>query len=179
MSTSHPKTLRDIALIAKDKHDGASGYEMQRIAERDGYRITFTTFNKIVAGTYVSRATRKTLEALAHLSGIPIDHVYEVAGQRHVTDRFADQLPPDVDLLTEDQRNAVITVTRAFLKANRELEGLRSEPEQQDPNAYSDRHLHAVEDADGQDVGEEQKIERAAHTNYDPEIGPEDTPNEV
>src|SRR5699024_3683594 len=41
--------------------------------------------------------------------------------------KFADQLPPDIDQLTEDQRNAVITVARAFLKTNRELERLQNE----------------------------------------------------
>lgn len=38
--------------------------------------------------------------------------------------------------------------------------------------------LFPVEDADGQDAREEQKIERAAHTNLDPGVGPEDAPNE-
>lgn len=171
MSTSQPKTLRDIALIAKDKHDGASGYQMERIAEDGGYRITFTTFNKIVAGTYVSRATRKTLEALAHLSGVPLERVYEVANQRHVADRFADQLPPDVDLLTEDQRNAVITVTRAFLKANRELEGLHSEIEKQDDNVVHG-NFSQVEASAGEDAGEEQKT--VAFPGFAEGEGPED-----
>lgn len=104
------------------------------------------------------KAQRKTLQALAHLAGIPEERVYKAADRRYVAKKFADQLPDDVDQLDEDQREALIYTARAFLKSNREIERLKNElrkrDEQPDPP-----NLRAVDGQDryAQDAGVEQK----------------------
>lgn len=130
MSTSQAETLRDIAQLASDRHGGAGGREMQRIAEAADYSMAYTTFNKFLNGTYAARPSAKTLESLAYLAGVPVERVYDAAGRDYPTAKVADMLPPDVDNLTIDQRNVLVDVARAFLKTNKELEGLRDDLKQ-------------------------------------------------
>lgn len=159
MSTSQNESLRDIALIAQQRHDGVGGRQMQRIAERAGKTMSPTTFDRIVAGIYRSKPQAKTLEALAFLAGLSEERVYEAAGRKYVAAKFADQLPPDVDELDQDQREALIYAARAFLKTNREIERLRNELRKraQEPNRPD---LRAVDspDNDTQSSESEQKI---------------------
>jgi hypothetical protein len=105
---------------------------MQRIAEAADYSMAYTTFNKFLNGTYAARPSRKTLDALAYLAGVPAERVYDAAGRDYPTAKVADMLPPDVDSLTIDQRNVLVDVARAFLKTNKELEGLRDDLKQAD-----------------------------------------------
>jgi transcriptional regulator with XRE-family HTH domain len=173
MSTSQHESLRDIALLAQERHDGAGGRAMQRLAEGAGKVISSTTFDRIVGGIYRSQPQAKTLDALAYLAGVPEERVYKAAGRPYVAEKFAKQLPPDVDTLTKDQREALISVARAFLKTNKELEGLKDELQQlkeSDPP-----NLRAVpEDDHAEDSGAEQKI--AA---YDRELGDNIQPGQL
>ena len=86
-----------------------------------------TTFDKILAGTYTSRPSKRTLEALAYLANVSEDRVYRAAGREAAKASFTELLPPDIDDLNDDQRKAVINVARAFLKSNLELQGMRNE----------------------------------------------------
>ena len=168
MSTSQNETLRDIAQIAYNLQ-GGGGRRIGRIAESAGYTLAYTTFDKILNGTYASRPQAKTLEALAFLADVPIERVYAAANVPYTSDKFADELPPDVDLLTTDQRHAVITVARAFLNANREIERLHNESEEQqeDPgNVVKGRFAQ-------EDAQPEQKI-AAYRRGLGDGIGPDD-----
>ena len=121
-----PKTLKDVAQAASDNNGGAGGRQLGRIAEKAGLTIAYTTIDKILAGTYTSRPGKKTLEALAQLSGLPLTVVYEAAQMELPQARLADQLPPDVDSLTPEQRKIVIDLARLFVKQNRQYQELET-----------------------------------------------------
>jgi hypothetical protein len=114
--TEHPRTtLQDVAKAALGAHAGVSGRELERVARRQGLTISYTTINGMAAGTYKSRPTRRTLDALADLSGYSREAVYAAAELPLPGPPFADELPPDVDRMHPHQRRAVIEVIRAFL----------------------------------------------------------------
>ena len=123
---NRPKTLKDVAQAASDNNGGAGGRQLGRIAEKAGLTIAYTTIDKILAGTYTSRPGKKTLEALAQLSGLPLTVVYEAAQMELPQARLADQLPPDVDSLTPEQRKIVIDLARLFVKQNRQYQELET-----------------------------------------------------
>lgn len=158
---NRPMTLKDVAQAASDNNGGAGGRQLGRIAEKAGLTIAYTTIDKILAGTYTSRPGKKTLEALAQLSGIPLALVYEAAQMELPQARLADQLPPDVDLLTPEQRRIVIDLARLFVKQNRELD-----------------QLQAARNAFFHGVGKEQDDYRLAAREADPQIGHDQLPEE-
>ena len=124
--TEHPRTtLQDVAKAALGAHPGVSGRELERVARKQGLTISYTTINGMAAGTYKSRPTRKTLDALAELAGYSREAVYAAAELPLPGPPFADELPPDVDRMQPHQRRAVIEVIRAFL-ADSEPQGARS-----------------------------------------------------
>lgn len=131
-----PMTLKDVAQAASDNNGGAGGRQLGRIAEKAGLTIAYTTIDKILAGTYTSRPGKKTLEALAQLSGLPLTVVYEAAQMELPQARLADQLPPDVDSLTAEQRRIVIDLARLFVKQNRQYQELESKTAQDDQDNY-------------------------------------------
>lgn len=123
---SNPKTLREIAQAASDSNGGARGRQLGRIAEKAGLTLSYTTVDKILSGTYTSRPGKKTLEALAKLSGVPVADVYAAAQVALPQARLADQLPPDVDSLTPEQRKVIIDIARQFLNDNRTIHQLEN-----------------------------------------------------
>ena len=124
--TEHSRTtLQDVAKAALGAHPGVSGRELERVARKQGLTISYTTINGMAAGTYKSRPTRKTLDALAALAGYSREAVYAAAELPLPGPPFADELPPDVDRMQPHQRRAVIEVIRAFL-ADGEPQGARS-----------------------------------------------------
>lgn len=123
MSNDEPKSLRDVARAALDRHKGVSGRQLAEIARGKGLTIVSTTINHMAAGTYTSRPTAKTLDALAELSGLSREVVYRVADQPLALAPLRDALPPDADLLDGPQREAVLAVIRQFAAAQRALHG--------------------------------------------------------
>lgn len=122
-----------MAQAASDNNGGAGGRQLGRIAEKAGLTLSYTTVDKILAGTYTSRPGRKTLEALAQLAGLPLETVLKAAQMELPQARLADQLPPDVDTLTAEQRRIVIELARVFIKQNRTIRDLENaQPEDQD-----------------------------------------------
>src|SRR5665648_393357 len=93
-------SLRDIAQAASKRHDGAHGRRLGRVAEKAGLVLSYTTVDKILAGTYMSRPDTKTLDALSTLSGVPRAEVYRAAGEPLPLAPLAEVLPQDADLLT-------------------------------------------------------------------------------
>jgi len=112
-------SLRDIAQAASQRHDGAHGRRLGRVAEKAGLVLSYTTVDKILAGTYMSRPDTKTLDALSTLSGVPRVEVYRAAGEPLPLAPLAEVLPQDADLLTAHQRRVVLGVIREFAKAER------------------------------------------------------------
>jgi len=126
-STEPPQTLRDVAIEASRRVGGLQGRALDREAKRRGLTLSYTTVDKIIAGTYNSRPSTRTLEALAELSRIPLEQVYAAARLPMPSRRLADQLPPEADLLDESQRRVVIDVVRVFAAQNRELHKARTD----------------------------------------------------
>lgn len=114
-------TLRDIAQLASNKHGGVRGRALDRVAKKRGLTLSYTTVDRILAGNYTSTPSRKTLDALAELAAVDKEKVYEAAGLPVPLGPLAEQLPPDADLLTGSQRDAVIAVVRQFAAVNRAL----------------------------------------------------------
>ncbi|VXB25819.1 conserved hypothetical protein [Arthrobacter sp. 9V] len=151
-------SLRQIAQMASDNNGGAKGRELDRIAKSKGLTLSYTTVNKIIAGTYTSRPGIKTVEALATLAGVPAAEAYKAAGIEAPQASLAEQLPPDADTLTPDQRRVVIDLTRVFIKQNRLVHELRQEvvgnadhpaPMNRAGESPAKRHLKPVEVEDG------------------------------
>lgn len=114
-------TLRRIAELASERHDGAKGRALGRIAEQRGLDLSYTTVDKILTGKYRSTPKPATLDALALLAGVEREDVYRAAGVPMPMAPFAEQLPPDADLLTPLQRDAVLAVVRQFTQVNKAL----------------------------------------------------------
>ena len=123
---NRPKTLKDVAQAASDNNGGAGGRQLGRIAEKAGLTLSYTTVDKILAGTYTSRPGRRTLEALSQLSGEPLAVVYEAAQMELPQARLADQLPAEADNLTPEQRKVIIDLTRLFIRENRHIQQLEA-----------------------------------------------------
>lgn len=114
-------SLREIAELASQRHGGARGRALDRIAKQQGLDLSYTTVDRILVGKYRSIPKPATLDALAVLAGVPKERVYKAAGVPMPMAPFAEQLPPDADLLTPLQRDAVLAVVRQFAQANRAL----------------------------------------------------------
>lgn len=145
---SSERTLRDIAQLASDRLGGIRGRALDREAKRLGLTLSYTTVDKILAGTYTSRPNRHTLQALSQLSGVGLDEVYHAAGHTLPQKPLADQLPPEADSLTPDQRRVVIDLARVFVKQNQResallLEanrrGIRDDQEHAEANPSGER----------------------------------------
>ncbi|MGN7250096.1 hypothetical protein [Arthrobacter sp. SAFR-014] len=152
---STPMTLTEIAQAASDNNGGARGRQLGRIAERKGLTLSYTTVDKILAGTYTSRPSRRTLEALAQLSGVPVEKVYAAAQEAPPQARFADQLPPGVDALTPEQRKVIIDIIRVFLKDNRTIHRLETEIAATEPQEAQDDYRLAAREPDAE-IGHDQ-----------------------
>ena len=122
-------TLRDVALKASESVGGLQGRALDREAKRRGLTLSYTTVDKIIAGTYTSTPKRPTLEALAQLSGLPLEKVFQAANVPFPRRPLAELLPEDADLLSPDQTRVVIDVVRQFAKANRALASARQNKE--------------------------------------------------
>lgn len=125
MNDSPNPTLRDVALRASQRVGGLQGRALDREAKKRGLTLSYTTIDRIIAGTYRSRPKGETLEALAQLSGYSLDVVRAAAGLPPQLRAFAEDLPPDADLLSADQRRVVLDVVRQFAKVNAELHAAR------------------------------------------------------
>lgn len=132
-------TLRDIADLAVARNGGKGGRALGRAAEQRGLTLSYTTVDKIRAGTYMSTPSPKTLEALSVLSGESLRTVYDAAGLPMPRSSFADNLPPDADLLEPEQRKVVYDVVRALARQNKELHRLREATEQRAGEGHDQR----------------------------------------
>lgn len=123
--TSNPTTLRGIAQTAKRRHNNYGGRGLARIAVENQHKITATTIDAILSGKYTSRPSPATLDALAYLSGETKATVYAAAGVPYHNVSLAEQLPPGVDELDVDERQAIIEIARTLVKQSRREQQLR------------------------------------------------------
>lgn len=153
-------TLQDVARTAADKNGGKGGRSLQRIAEKKGLTLSFTTVDRILAGKYESTPQRPTIEALAVLADVPVEDVYEAAGIPLPMTPLAKQLPEGSDQLTVDQRRVVLDVIRGFIRDNRKMRDLERErderplplrrllqwPDEHDPSTLEDMDFDELYD---------------------------------
>lgn len=125
MNDREQLTLREVALKASERVGGLQGRALDREAKRRGLTLSYTTVDRIIAGTYKSRPKGETIAALAELSGYTEEQVRQAAGLAPQLRSFAEDLPPDADLLSPDQRRVVLDVVRQFARANSELHDAR------------------------------------------------------
>ena len=126
MNDSQQLTLRDVAIRASERVGGLQGRALDREAKRRGLTLSYTTVDRIIAGTYKSRPKGETIVALAQLSGYTEEQVRAAAGLPPQLRSLAEDLPPDADLLSPEQRRVVLDVIRQFARANSELNEARS-----------------------------------------------------
>ena len=117
--TKQPRTLRDVALAAKARHDGAGGRGLAKVASKHGHTISYGTIDSILAGTYTRKPSVKTLRALAYLSDLPEQQVLEIAGMRAPSNALAEQLPEGVDELGPEERQMLIDMARGLIRQAR------------------------------------------------------------
>ena len=117
--TKQPRTLRDVALAAKARHDGAGGRGLAKVAGKHGHTISYGTIDSILAGTYTRKPSVKTLRALAYLSDLPEQQVLEIAGMRAPSNALAEQLPEGVDELGPEERQMLIDMARGLIRQAR------------------------------------------------------------
>ena len=117
--TKQPRTLRDVALAAKARHDGAGGRGLAKVAGKHGHTISYGTIDSILAGTYTRKPSVETLRALAYLSDLPEQQVLEIAGMRAPSNALAEQLPEGVDELGPEERQMLIDMARGLIRQAR------------------------------------------------------------
>lgn len=143
------RTLQDVARLAADKNGGKGGRALQRIAEKHGLTLSYATVDRILAGKYESKPQRQTIEALALLSGLPRDQVYEAAGLPLPMAPFAEHVPEGADQLTVDQRRVVLDVIRGFVRDNDRMAGLERRIEELTPGSDIDPDVPSEPEPDG------------------------------
>ncbi|WP_413456030.1 hypothetical protein ACLQ8T_06010 [Glutamicibacter sp. FR1] len=169
MDNENP-SLRDIAQRASDIHGGIRGRALDREAKKLGLTLSYTTVDKILAGTYTSRPTRATLEALSKMAQVPLSTVYEAANMTMPMRPFAEQLPPEVDTLKADQRRIMIDLARQFVKQNKHEQKLL---------AQLDEVNHAPSTNEGQANNSNSPRLRAVAPEGDPRLGQKTAPGEL
>lgn len=114
---NEPRSLMDLALLARDRHGGSSARRLASLAQEHGFTLTYTTYAQILNGTYKSMPQDVTLRALAWLAGVSEAEAFTAAGRRVPGPPLADELPPGVDNLSPKARRAVIDLLRVLVEA--------------------------------------------------------------
>jgi hypothetical protein len=118
---TEPTSLAELIELALRKRGARSSTELQRIAAAAGLEVTHTTLNKIRTGKDKSTPTPKTIEALAYLSGVPLERVKRLVGTAGDMRPFAERLPPAIDVLLMEEQEALLLVMRKMVRARLDL----------------------------------------------------------
>ncbi|MCK0174767.1 hypothetical protein [Mycolicibacterium sp. F2034L] len=78
-------SLAQYVELASQRHNGASGRRLAEVAANHGYDVSHSTLNRIRRGTYTSRPTLATLDAIAFLAAVEPADVYAAEGVAHTT----------------------------------------------------------------------------------------------
>jgi hypothetical protein len=100
--------------VAAERHGGASGRRLAEIAQRGGHRISHATLNRLRQGTYTTRPTNTSIEAIAYLAAVPESEVYAAAGL-HAPSAVDYQLPATAQCMSDRQRKALDELVKAFV----------------------------------------------------------------
>ena len=124
-------SIRDLLQRVIDQREADSlpaGYrtlqemvEAEEMREPRGLTLNRTTASQIVKGTYKGEPSIGTIRAIGWLAGVDDETAFAAAGRRPPGPPFADDLPPGVDDLTDNERRAVIEILRALVAQRREI----------------------------------------------------------
>ena len=119
--TNTPKSIHEVAQLASRRNGGVGGRALERLASQKGLTISRTTLDRMLRGSYSGTPDTQTIEALSVLASVPEALLRALTGVPEPLRPLAEDLPPDADTLTPEQRDTVLSVVRQFAKANRAL----------------------------------------------------------
>ena len=114
-----PRTLRDVALISKDRHDGAGGRRLALAAKERKHSVSYGTIDSIFAGTYTRKPSTKTPKGLAYLADILEAQVFEIAGMQAPSVSVVERLPEGADELGPEERQLLIDIAPGLIRQSR------------------------------------------------------------
>jgi len=109
------ESLVDLLALAERRQGVTGGRALARRAAELGHDVSHTTLNKLLSGKADNRQSVGTLDAIATLADVSRSRVHQAAGRPAPGRPFADEIPPDADLLTRRQRDVVLGVVRALI----------------------------------------------------------------
>ena len=107
-------SLRDLAQAVVDQQQ-LSSRQIAEKAKRAGRRLSYTTLNHMLAGTYKSVPSGDTLRTLAWLAGVSEEVAFTAAGQPVPGPPLADELPDGADNLSPKSRRVIIDMLRVLI----------------------------------------------------------------
>ena len=95
--------------------EGWSTREIERVAERHGHKLHYSTVSNYMSGRHAA-PTGRVLEAFAAVFGVDVNHLRTSAGMPSVGEPL--DLGPESSRLTGPQREAIRTTVRLFVEQN-------------------------------------------------------------
>lgn len=154
---NQPQSLRELLDLAVAKHQ-TSVRQLGFIAQKQGFRVVYTTLNHIRSGTYKSIPSPDTLKAIAWLAGVSDEVAFTAAGQPVPGPPFAEELPPGVDNLSPKSRKIMIDLARVLVDLEKNADASSTQDHEQpadvdnqgaeprNPGTGQKTHLAAVPD---------------------------------
>jgi hypothetical protein len=121
-----PRDLRELVDLAMTRMGVDSGRALDTAIVAhygEDARVSHTIINAILAGRYHSEPSDATVRTLARAAGVTPAAAFRIVG-RPMREPFT--LPDSAADLTGDQRDAILGVLRAFIRANRATGGVGS-----------------------------------------------------
>jgi hypothetical protein len=121
------ETLRDVLIAIGDAAGAKGGSWFERQSSALGMKVRYTTFDRILNGTYHSQPSKRLLETIVAVGmkhGLPDveARVYAAAARPMPTGEFAAQLPEGVDTLSPASRKALLAVITNMIELQRATE---------------------------------------------------------
>ncbi|MGC5249555.1 hypothetical protein ACPXB3_21830 [Gordonia sp. DT219] len=95
--------------------------EAEESSSPRGLSLNRTTASQIIRGSYKGEPSPGTIRAIGWLAKVSDEVAFTAAGRRPPGPPFADDLPPGVDDLTDNERRAAIEILRALVAQRREI----------------------------------------------------------
>lgn len=141
-----PQSLSELVELAIVRHGGASYRELERISKtRYEHGIGSPALSRMRRGHYGSTPDKLTVEILAWLAGVPFEVAHRAFGLGTPSEPFAQQLPRNVDLLTAEERRALIGLINVMIAGRRHGDVVDEPPAPADPTPNA---VHFHEPAD-------------------------------
>lgn len=131
---NEPQTLRELAQAVVSTQQ-MSSRQIAMKAQRSDRKLTATTLNHMLAGTYKYQPTADTLRTLAWLAGVSEEVAFTAAGQPVPGPPLADELPDGADHLSPKSRRVIIDMVRVLIDLETTHDQHNSRPASQEDQA--------------------------------------------